>query len=211
MRYLAFMNTRLALLLIILCVAAALSSCGNCSKKVDCPGYNDSLWKHYFPYADNQVLRFVAGTELMTVTLRDHETTQPYQATSGVFGPSPGCEAHKTFLSLEQDSAALARFRLTLDNYPDLSSANLYLGRQYAAFFAQSDTAFRRIEINGYPALISRRASLNLGNRTFTNITVAERDTTGTKITGLYAVYHTKSEGIVAYTEYPSLKTWVKQ
>lgn len=205
------MRTRTILWLFLLASVAALSACGECSKKIDCPGYSDSLWKHYFPYANNQGLRFSTGTEQAIFTLRDHETTQPYQATSGAFGRGPFCEAHKVFLSLEQDTAARSQFGLTLNNDETQSSATLYLSKQNVSFFAQSDTGFQRVEINGYPALLSRRASVNLGGRIFTNLTIAQRDTTGTKVTGLYAVYHTQSEGIVGYAEYPSLKTWVKQ
>lgn len=92
------MSTKIFLLFLNLAAVCFLTACGNCSKKVDCPGYNDTVLNNLFPYADNQQLIFRSNTnETVLFTLKNTKTTQPYQATTGSLFTTPVCEAEKSF------------------------------------------------------------------------------------------------------------------
>lgn len=211
MEYLAFMKTKIFLFCVSLCLLFFLSSCGNCSKKIDCPGFNDSLLTALFPYTNNQQLVFksINSIEQAVYTLMNTTTTQPYQAIGGP-GRLPYCDAKKIFVSDEKDSTRQSAFTVTLFD-DDFKRAVIFIHGNDIEFQNFSDTDFKTVTINGPEASVQLATSLTLGNRTFTNLVLATRDTTPGKVTGIYKIYYTKTEGLVGYAEYPSLKTWVKQ
>ncbi|RYZ48519.1 MAG: hypothetical protein EOO14_21975 [Chitinophagaceae bacterium] len=59
--------------------------------------------------------------------------------------------------------------------------------------------------------IIVQQPAVIVGTRTFTNLLEATGDTSQTKNAGVYKVYFARGKGIVAFSEYPSLQTWVKQ
>lgn len=207
------MLTKALLFLSGFAVCFSLIACGNCSKKVDCPGYNDTVLNKLFPYANGQAIVFRANTsETVTLVLRNTETTQPYQASSsGVFAPGPVCEARKLFESEERDSAGQKIFTLTLSGNDYQHSADLRLKQTSVSFYAYADTGFAGIAIHNFNAILKRLPTVQIGNRNFTDVTFAARDTSVAKVMGIYQIYYAKNEGLVGYAEYPSLKTWVKQ
>ena len=197
----------------LISVACLLLSCGSCSKKADCPGYKDTMLDNLFPYTNNQRLLFKNNVaETVFFTLRNTETTQPYEATSGgVFSPGPVCEARKVFESDERDSGGQKLFSLMLSGNSYQHSADLRLKQNNLSFFAYTDTAFAGIAINNVNTTLKRFPTAQIGTRNFIDVTIATRDTSSLKTTGIFEIYYAKGEGLVGYAEYPSLKTWVKQ
>ena len=70
--------------------------------------------------------------------------------------------------------------------------------------WAQVNSSSRNLSVQLLPAF-------TIGNRTYSNVVEATGDTTNIKLTGLYKLYYAKDEGLVSYSEYPSLQTRVKQ
>lgn len=211
MEYLAFMKTKILLLCIpLFLLVFFLSSCGNCSKKIDCPGFNDSLLTALFPYTDNQQIVFKTNTNEQAVFhLKNTKTTTAYQAVGGI-GRAPYCSAEKIFESQEKGSTGQPLFSIDLVAEA-FRRAVFTINESNIEFQSFSDTLFQIVTINGPAAAIQRMPSLVLGNRTFNNVVTATRDTTLGKVTGVYKIWYTKTEGIVGYADYSSLKTWVKQ
>ena len=208
------MKTNL-LLFPFFCMAVAInSSCGICSKKIDCPGFQDTLLTAWFPYKDNDQVVFRNNlNEQENFTLKNTQTTDPYQKTSG-FNVSSACSAEKVFESEEKDSFNIPKFSVQLQVYSNTTlsaSASLYIDRTSVYFMDLKDTAFLQVTIMGRATVKENFATLNLINRSFTNVIAATRDTSIEKSTGIYKIYYAKSKGIIGYSEYPSLKTWVKQ
>jgi hypothetical protein len=119
MEYLFRMNVgTIAFCFFLGTLALSLLSCGDCSKKIDCPGYKDDTLDSWFPYGPVQRLIFESNNNRMdTFTLRNTETTAPYQVTGGLFSPVH-CDARKRFQSLELDT--FKRNKMTVE----LSSDN---------------------------------------------------------------------------------------
>jgi hypothetical protein len=204
------------LLLLISPFALICTSCGSaCSKKIDCAGFNDQELLTWFPYKDNEQLVFKDSlNEEQTFTLKNTLTTQPYQSTAGVFSPPLYCDAQKVFESLERDSVKRVIFSVTLAVYSDsVRTATLNINNSSVYFNNLKDTGFMQVYIAGsYPPRSKEKfATLNLGGKSFTNVMAVVRDTSLQKTQGIYKVYYAKNAGIIAYSEYPSLKTWVKQ
>ena len=200
------------LLLFLLTISVALLSCGECSKKIDCPGYTDDTLDAWFPYQDNQRLIFVSNNNTVdTFTLKNTKTTAPYQAAGGVYGPGPQCEARKTFQSLQTDSQQGSRFNANFLSYNSTRYANFTIGKNHIGITGLGSEGTVRVNTGSRDIIPQIRPAVTINNRTFTNIMEAVGDTTHTKNAGIYKVYFSKGEGLVAFSEFPSLQTWVKQ
>lgn len=212
MEYLVRMNAKALLLLApLLFLLALLSSCGECSRKIDCPGFADDTLTRLFPYTDNQRLVFRSDTAGQKIfTLKNTITTQPYQATSGAYGPGPSCVEEKVFASAETDSFSRSLFGVVLQS-GDYRKVNVTISTASISFDNFSDTAFSTVIINGYYARPVFHPLITVGNRTFANALTAARDTFNNKQPGIYRIVYTRAEGLVGYTDYPSGVNWVKQ
>jgi hypothetical protein len=67
--------------------------------------------------------------------------------------------------------------------------------------------------VSRYPSFSTNYyASLNISGAVYYNVQMIKKDTTSnSKEAGPYKVYLAKNIGIVAYENYPDLKTWIKQ
>ena len=192
-------------------VATSFISCGVCSKKVDCPAYKDDLLDAWFPYTDNQTLIFRSTlNEVDTAVLKNTQTTEAYQET-GSFERAVICTASKTFESVERDTAGSFKFYLELSTGDGRHEAQLYVQRTDIIVANFSETALPQVTLNNRPAASQSLQNFTLVNRNFANVVESKVDTSGGKISGIYKLYSVKGEGIVGYSVYPSLKTWVKQ
>lgn len=194
-----------------LLITIGFISCGLCSKKVDCPGYKDELLDSWFPYSDGQQLRFRSNTnDEVTYTLENTETTVPYEASSGAYGAGPRCEAQKVFASVEKDSLGSNKAAIFLQSIEGQRQNSFSFGRNHFSIsFVGENSAI--VNTGSRNMTLVEQPSVTLGNRVFTNLLEATGDTNQTKNAGVYKVYFAKGEGIIAFSEYPSLQTWVKQ
>lgn len=189
-----------------------LLSCGDCSRRIDCPGYKDDTLDSWFPYQNNQrlVLRNSAN-QFDTITLVNTETTAPYQARSGAFGPPLYCQAHKVFQSAEVDTFKRHQFMIELNTGPDARMVYGTIGGASFHLYKFTGNGLAQVSLDGRNAIIKLLATVTLGNRRFANVVEATVDTTSGQTAGLYQLYYARGEGLVGYSEYPSQKTWIKQ
>lgn len=208
----AVMSAKTVLLFSLLVfVGTVYTSCGECGKKIACPGYNGAVLKDWFPYNDNQELVFMNDqNETDTFHLKNTATTAPYEFISS-YGRPARCHAENVFMSTETDSSGYSRLRVSLNEEENFKTARLALSRQYINIYELEENKYARVEIGPKPAVSQHLQRASIGNRIFTNVYEAKTDTTGDKSSGIYRVFIRKGEGLVAYSEYPSLTTWVKQ
>ena len=206
------MNTKPLLLLApFLFLLFLLSSCGDCSRKIDCPGFADDTLSALFPYINNQQLAFLSDTAGRDIFhLENTRTSEPYQAASGAYGSAPRCAEEKVFASREKDTSNRSYFEVILQS-GDYRAVNLKIKTSSISFTNFSDTAFTTVFINGQYAPQVFRQSVAVGNRTFAGVIIAGRDTSTNKRAGIYRIFYTRKEGVVGYTEFPSGINWVKQ
>ncbi|HET7897273.1 MAG TPA: hypothetical protein VFL47_06380, partial [Flavisolibacter sp.] len=199
-------------LLITVLVTLFFYACGDCSRKIDCPGYKDDTLDGWFPYRNNQQLIFESSAgQRDTFILKNTETTAPYQATSGIMGPPLRCEARKVFRSVEPDTNQRSRFQVELIAGSDFRLVECSIhGNAFSVYNVQSDGR-GQVNASGRVFTVKLYPDISLGNRTFHNVVEATGDTSTTKITGLYKFYYAQGEGLVSFSEYPSLQTWIKQ
>jgi hypothetical protein len=188
-----------------------LLSCGDCSKKIDCPGYKDDTLDAWFPYGSMPQLIFESNTaQKDTFTLRNTETTAPYQANGGLFSPVR-CEAHKTFQSLELDTFKRNKMTVELNSVDKNRMAYFTVGSYSLGIYGMQANGLGQVSAGSRYLLPKILPAVTLGNRTYTNVIEATGDTVTTKVSGIYKVYYAQGEGLVSYSEYPSLTTWTKQ
>lgn len=207
------MSAKTVLLLILLpCLAVFLYACGECSQRIDCPGFADDTLTRLFPYSDNQMLVFRSDTNSTeTFTLKNTRTTEPYQATGGGYGAPPRCSEEKVFESNERDTGSRRTWFYVHLQSGDYQTVDMVINTTSIYFNNFSDTAFATVSLGGLQAPPLFRPLVTVGNRTFNNAVVAQRDTANVKRSGIYRIFYTRAEGIVGYTDYPSGINWVKQ
>ena len=198
-------------------VSLIVPSCTNCSKKVNCPGFEDTLLTSWFPYKDKNQLIFIStSNDRDTFTLINTSTSVPYDINVGGLNPNNGCYSNKNYSSEEGDTSGKymqVSLQVSASTYNDSSIkwAEAKIKRNQIYFNHLMDTGFSNITIEGQNTIINRLPSATIGNRTFNNVTSAYIDTTNGKINGIYKIYFGRNQGLVSYIEYPSLKTWVLQ
>src|SRR5437764_15153343 len=97
-------QSRFVLVLSLLSIIHFLFSCGICSKKVDCPGFDEKAFANWMPYQDNSILIFQDSLfEKDTFTLRNKLTSTPYTSNTYSENRNP-CHSQKLLCSDEQDT-----------------------------------------------------------------------------------------------------------
>lgn len=197
-------------ILLALLPAVFLLSCGACSKKLDCPGYKDDTLDSWFPYKNNQQLIFTSNSNTSdTATLRNTETTAPYQVTGGALSRLY-CDAKKVFRSAELDS--LKQNKIVVELISTGSRVvNFTIGRNAFYIYNLKSDGLGQISTNGRYFVPEQKAAVTINNHTFYNVVEAIGDTTASKVSGIYKLYYRQGEGLVGYSLYPSLITWAKQ
>jgi hypothetical protein len=187
-------------------------SCGECSRKIDCPGYKDDTLDSWFPYRTNQSVVFASTANVQNrFTLENTETTSPYQQRGGIYGPSLWCEAKKVFQSKEADSFKRSKAVIELLSRREGRSVRITIDGNDLDISGFSASGMGHLTSGGrimVPRLIPQ---ITLVNKTFHNVMEAVGDTIHSNSAGFYKVYYAKDQGLISYTEYPSLITWVKQ
>ena len=187
------------------------TSCGICSRRVDCAGFDDKELSAWFPYSDGEHLAFRNNlNEQHSFTLKNTFTTEPYQQTGGFSGPIR-CSAEKVSQSLEKDTLGRSTFVLTLQTSSDTKSAFMNIDQTQIYFNNLTDTGFLQVIITSRITRREKLMTLNTGSNSFTDVMVVTADTSAIKTQGIYKLYFSKNVGLIAYSEYPSLKTWTKQ
>ncbi len=190
-------------------------SCNDaCSKKIDCPAFTDTELPEWLPYTDNEQLIFRnQQNEQKVFNLKNTYNTAPYQETG--FSSPLFCIAEKWFQSLETDGSGRSLFAAELQvrstNNSQEKFASLNILSNSIQLAEPTPGGFGSVRIGQQITTRQDHPSLLIGNRSFTNIISAMRDTSQENRPGIFKIYYGKSQGIVAFMEYPSLNTWVKQ
>ncbi len=185
-----------------------------CSKKIDCPAFTDTELMEWLPYSDNEQLVFLNQQNDQEVfNLKNTYNSIPYQETG--FSSPLYCISEKWFQSLETDNSGRSLFaaelqvRSTNNSQEKFASVNIFSNTiQLASPMPQG---FGSVMIGQQPTIRQDHPSILIGNRSFTNIISAMRDTSLENRPGIFKIYYGKNQGIVAFMDYPSLLTWVKQ
>jgi hypothetical protein len=187
-------------------------SCGECSRKIDCPGYKDDTLDSWFPYRTNQRLVFASTANAQnSFTLENTETTSPYQESGGIYGPSLWCEAKKVFQSKETDSIKRSKAVIELFSRKEGRSVRIRIDGKDLDISGFSSSGTGHLTSGGRTMVPRLIPQITLDNKTFHNVMEAVGDTIHSNSAGFYKVYYAKDQGLISYTEYPSLITWVKQ
>lgn len=201
--------------LLIFCFSLSIfvmAACGICGKKIDCPGYKNDMLDSWFPYQDNQQLRFRSTTnDSFLVTLQQTQLTSPYQTTTGGYGSQQGCSAEKAFQSTEVDSLRRSLLQVHLSTTESMNSAALAIQNTQITIHGFTNTIPDRVDMNNHATSSKIVENVTVGNRQFARALEIRADTAQLKTNLIYRLYLVQGEGLVAYSEYPSLKTWSKQ
>ncbi len=186
---------------------------------MNCPAFQEGILTQWFPYKDGQKLIFKSDAGLFdTITLNNTETTDAYEVTTGGYGNSTGdCSARKTFYSQEQFAPNIYKLYLNLSHYTpaynqtssDNVTMNLYKANMQG--YNLKENGFERMDFNGSVARLNYSDNIQLDNKFFTNIQLAERDTMTSKNEGIHQIYFSRGKGVVAYRSFPSGRLWVLQ
>jgi hypothetical protein len=212
--FLIINRKRLCILFFV--TAVIFTSCNSdCSKKVECPGFNDGALSQWFPYQDNTTLIFSSSNSIDSFFLKLIETTAPYETQRGGFGNNTGdCHASKKFQSVARNLVNLSlELSSNLASYSTTPARSVYLhilSNEIQALDLK-ENGFTTISINGQPCLTEFFPSLQIGNKIYSNVQKATRDTIAIRTAGIYQLYIGKGNGVLAYGQYPSLELMIKQ
>lgn len=196
--------------LLVVCCTVLFLSCGDCSKRIDCPGYKDDTLDSWFPYRHNQQLIFRTTNQADTFTLNNIEVTAPYQARGGAFGPSPSCEANKVFETRELDTLKRPKGSIRFSTTGHIRSISFRLNNATLSLYNLQTNGLASATLNGNAA--SRLLpSFSIGSRTYANVVEVLCDTTIGKPPGIYKLYYAKGEGLLQFSVFPTLQTWTKE
>lgn len=208
------MNTKTTLFFLTgIVLAAFFVSCGVCSKKIDCPGYKDDTLDSWFPYTNNQQLVFRNdANEADTFVLKLTEITEPYQLTTGPLASPKHCTGWKR---LQGTGTNISKDQLVTINLStqEGKSRNIDFSIKNDGFsiYDLQSNGLGQISARGRSLLPQAQAIANVNGTPFYNVIEAIGDTATDKTRGIYKLYYKQGSGLVAYVEYPSLRTWIKQ
>jgi hypothetical protein len=183
-----------------------LTNCTVCScKKVPCPAFNDSNFSAWFPYSTGQQIIFNNNSSFDTISFYV-DKSEAYEATQGCYGASGGCTAQCSVYSNELSSSYNRKLQIVIyGTSPKNISFNLYQFSCTASDILDTGLVAPSSSSKYY-------SSLQIGNSVYNQVQLIQKDTSGNIIyQGPYKIYFAKNQGIVAYENYPDLRTWIKQ
>lgn len=199
-------------------VQSSITSCEDCSKKVPCPAYNDSVLDAWLPYHDNSFIVFKNGqniSDTLVLQLTDSTVENEY-STSAASGAD--CQAVKSLRSVQQDSMMRAKLSIFLYTNSDAYAANVY--RTAQIYFKGNEfickepgsSGFTQFSTSSEAAVTFQNlANYQLNGNTYPVVQVITADTATSNFTGVYKMILAKNYGIIAYETNPGSVAWVKQ
>jgi hypothetical protein len=181
---------------------------------VDCPGFNDSLLIEWFPY-NNEIISFSSPNTTEVFHLQVAELSSPYEERQSTLSRSNACNAHKRINSTET-TASEHKFYIellsVLPAYARTPARSVQMSILGTRFYGTNldENGFSSVSLNNSIARIENIPSLQLGNKTFSNVQKASL--TDNLINGIiYQLYLSKGNGVIAYSIYPSTELFIKQ
>jgi hypothetical protein len=181
----------------LMLLAAALPAC----TKTDCPPFADAGFDAWFPYQEGQTIYFTSDKKDKDTLLFNSIYRSPEHRTYGGGGKCNAWAYYsssymhvspKVYLSINTFPGGNAlSIKLNEFNLDKASISEAGITTKNSAFSA---TVLPNIEING---------------KTFSTVSLLQRDTISNKDVGVYKVWVAKGAGIVSYENYPSREQWV--
>lgn len=193
-------------------IAFLFYSCDVCScKKIVCPPFENAHFSSWFPYNNDQTTVFKNGSgDADTISFLAIQKSASYEASRGCYGSSGGCNTDASiYASAKFSNNNSEQISINFTEYSEQSKRiSLYFG----SFKIVSDDivseGLKNISSLNYTA--NFYPQLNINNIAFANVQVIMKDTVS-KQSGIYKLFLSRNNGIVAYEQYPSLTTWIKQ
>ncbi len=194
-----------------------VSSCECTGKKVTCSGFNDPLFKDWFPYQVDNKLQFknVSTADSILYNINSVDFSKAFETTrGGIFDRYMPCDKHAAVTG-GSDSAVYPWFHI---NYHIAESGakklEIYLGN---TTWQAGEITTTNFEAPDTPFTNSPTKITYLQNFIFANgnrypqIVVLTGDTVYNKTDKAYKVFIAKNKGIIGYEIFPSLQQWVIQ
>ncbi|HEX7844259.1 MAG TPA: hypothetical protein VF476_00585 [Chitinophagaceae bacterium] len=202
----------------IILVILFQSSCDVCScKKVPCPAFDNAEFTAWFPYNSNSTILFKNNTGVAdTLSIYSVNKSSSYEARKGCYHGDKGCNTDGSIYatlkhSANANTAVDFNFRTLTAFESSTPAKNLALS--FGSFNIQATDLGTNGLVNittvNYSA--SFHSQLTLNNTTFSNVQQIVKDTLSSKQAGIYKLYLSRNEGIIAYEQYPSQTIWIKQ
>lgn len=193
----------------------SLYSCKECSKKIPCPGYKDTLLDSWFPYQDAQTLVFKSNLNVYDTLLMN----LIYVTGENEYSSSTGnCTASKTFSSIRRDSANYAAFGISLTTGRDAysssnnTSASIQFYRKIFTGQNLSQSGFNSFSVLSEFNIVPQNfTNYSLNGTTYPAVQSIRADTSTNHSPGVYKILIAKNYGIIAYETNPGAVTWIKQ
>lgn len=197
------------------------AGCTICStKKINCPGFEDPYFDLWFPYAQNEMLRFKGPDAADTLNFRieDIYESTPYETTQGGYGGgSAFCIASKDFIgrgSANINEIVAVRYAIDKSN-----SAGGENSARLSVTVAGSSWVLQKINNNSLSAyqnnefnVVDSSYNVNFSNGiNYPVLATITNDTIVNKTSRYYRLFIAKGFGIIGFDEYPSNKRWVVQ
>jgi hypothetical protein len=197
----------------IVAITFTFNSCDVCScKKVLCSAFDDAHFNSWFPYNSNKTAVFKNSSgSADTIKFFAIEKSSSYEITRGcISGRSSNCTTNASIYADAKLSNTNTNISIYFTGYSE-QSKNISFSFGDFRFQANDIANEGFSEISPFNYTAGFFAQLNINNTAFTNVQQITRDTTSGKEPGIYKLYLSRDNGIIAYEKYPSLDTFIKQ
>ena len=197
----------------IIVIPVLIQSCGECTKKVPCPGYKDDLTEQWLPYYHGTLAKFNSqGQQPAVFTFDSLFATQPYSIESR----SPVCDAEKIMVTKERLSTGEPTFRIEMQRMELMdrgrTERRVVLKLLGTSIYCEglSEDGFAQVTSQSGNVVVQNLKYTVLDGKTFSNVQSMTFDTSVIKPT-IYKLYLSKGIGMVGYETFSPIRLWVKE
>jgi hypothetical protein len=176
-----------------------------CSGTKNCPAFSNAPFDAWFPYKEGQQVVFMnSRRDTDSLWISSVVRSGPTVINTGIYGRECSINAE---IKGEGAIRLLISCRLKGDVNPtwllmeDFDFSARLVGDAGPVADPAAGGEYKSVFYN----------SIHLEGKAYPSVSILERDTAGIKAEGLYRVYLSKENGIIAYEKYPSHDLWVKQ
>ncbi len=192
-------------------------SCQVCfCKKVSFPAFNDPEFVKWFPYTLNQEIIFRNNSLTDTITIGQLNKSESYGASKGCYHGASGCNTDYHAYSREMLSNYSYKFNVNFGSQTPFESAVTTKGfslKFYTFICDANDITSEGLSLSPGTYSSHYYASLSIAGNIYNNVQLIIKDTTNSsnKMAGPYKIYLARNQGMIAYEDFPWLRTWIKQ